>query len=952
MQTVFHAGQTVAGRYRIVRYLSRGGMGEVYEARDLELDEAVALKTLLPEIAGDESMIARFKQEIALSRKVAHPNVCRVFDLAWHEEENARITMFLTMEFLPGETLSEKVRRDGPMSTEEALPFLVQMASALDAAHTAGVIHRDFKPSNVMLVLKAGDLRAVVTDFGLARRIVSSASSTATMSKAAVGTVDYMAPEVLTGGIATERSDLYALGMTAYKMVTGALPFKADTPLVGAMMRLKGPVPSPRVSVPQLDVKWERAILRALDPKPARRFARAGEFVQALRGEPVSVTMRLPVITRWRIGAAALAAVALAGVVEGWRWWETERDRPPPEAAALYRTGVGDIEAGAYFAATKALVGAVRIAPRFSLAHARLAEAWVGLEMPEKASQEMLLARRQDNSGLPEIDRLEIEAVDLTITREFPAAAAISERMIKLSGAAAGSLYVDLGRALENAGKPDQAIESYRRAAEGPSHDPAAWLRLAALYSQASKVDLSEAAFREADEIYQQTSNLEGTIEVAFQRGRAAYRTGQLEESAAWYRKALDAAHLAGNLQQEIRAKLALSTNAYLRGDADGAGRYAREALDSAQANQMETLAISGIVNMGNVCNQKRDFACAEKNYQDALTLARRNEAPKLAAISLLSLASLHYGRDRYDDAAREAQEALAYYQPNAYAVETSQALTLLGRADRRRGKTAAALDSFQRLLDFAEKRQNRPLTALAHESIGFVYADQQRYPEALEQYQKNLEFSADASHIGYARLQCGDVLWMLGRYDEAETMFGEVEKIASKFPDLALGLTRARVNMELSRNRYARASAQARRALDADTSPSANSELKAALGLALLGSGKEQEGLRMCEDALASAATLGDQAAILSRSLAVLRARLEMRDRVGALALFQKIEPALGGFPESRWRALALMSRLDQQYLGPARQALDNLSANWGKDAFRSYLARPDIGQLSRPLL
>ena len=163
MQTVFHTGQTVAGRYQIVRYLSRGGMGEVYAARDLELGEAVALKTLLPEIAGDESMIARFKQEIALSRKVAHHNVCRVFDLAWHEEENARITMFLTMEFLPGETLSEKVRRDGPMSTDEALPFIAQMGSALDAAHAAGVIHRDFKPSNVMLVPAADGPRATDT---------------------------------------------------------------------------------------------------------------------------------------------------------------------------------------------------------------------------------------------------------------------------------------------------------------------------------------------------------------------------------------------------------------------------------------------------------------------------------------------------------------------------------------------------------------------------------------------------------------------------------------------------------------------------------------------------------------------------------------------------------------------------------------------------------------------
>jgi glutaminyl-peptide cyclotransferase len=171
---VFADGQIVAGRYRVVRYLSRGGMGEVYEAEHLELKEHVALKTLLPAIASDARMIARFKQEIQVSRKITHANVCRVFDLERHPPDGpaAEATYFFTMAFLEGETLSARLQREGRMRPAEALPLLRQMAEALDAAHQAGVIHRDFKPSNVMLVPSSGGTRAVVTEhFAGARRV-------------------------------------------------------------------------------------------------------------------------------------------------------------------------------------------------------------------------------------------------------------------------------------------------------------------------------------------------------------------------------------------------------------------------------------------------------------------------------------------------------------------------------------------------------------------------------------------------------------------------------------------------------------------------------------------------------------------------------------------------------------------------------------------------------------
>ena len=952
---VFAVGQVVSGRYRIVGFLSRGGMGEVYEAEDLELKERVALKTLLPEIAADGRMISRFKQEIQLSRKISHPNVCRVFDLARHPADSSspEVVFFLTMEFLPGETLAATVEREGRLSPEAALPLLEQMAEALDAAHRAGVIHRDFKPSNVMLVPGVEGPRAVVTDFGLARSFVPAGDTTATQTGTVMGTLDYMAPELLSGGAASIASDVYALGTVAYKMITGALPFASGTPLAGAILRSKAAAPSPRSLAPDLDALWEQAILRALDADPTRRFSRAGHFVKAIRGETRSVTVALPAMTRRRITGAVLAAIVLVAGGVAWRAWTRYRAQPPPEAAIFYRQGVDDIHAGAYFAATKALEQAVRIAPRFSLAHARLAEAWVELDVPEKAGREMLLARREDNSGLSDLDRLQIEAVDLTVTREFAAAAGKYEQMRKLTPQQAG-LDLDLGRAYEEAMQPPKAMESYRRAAEGPSHSPAAWLHLAVLYGRASDRAKADDAFNEAEKLYQLSNNLAGLTEVFYQRGIDANRRRQLDEAEADLRKAMDTARLAGNIHQEIRARLQLATNAYLSGNTALAERYSHEALDTAQANQMEALAISGIVNLGNAYLRKGDFSGAEKYYQDAVALARRNSLPRLAALGLLSLAALHNQLRRSEDAAREAREALAYYQFNGFAQESFQCLTLIGRSERDRGEYAAALGSFQRFLTMAERSQDRLQMALARESLGGVRFAQEQYPEALEQFQKNLELSTDAEHIGYAGLWCGNTLRLLGRYAEARTMLDRVDPIAEKFPLIRLNLIEARADLALSRNLYAEAAALSRRALasDAGQNPLATAELKRILALALLASGNRTEGLRNCEESLAAVAKLNDVAATLRSHLALLRARIETGDRAGALNLFHDAEPALASHPESRWRALAWMARAGRQYAAPARDALDDLARQWGPAAYRIYLTRPDVQELSRPLL
>jgi len=275
-------GTLVAARYRIARLIGMGAVGEVYEAFDETIGEPVALKTLR-EGVDDPVSIERFRREIQLARKVTHSNVCRVFDVGRHELPDGKPLVFITMELLRGEPLSHRIDARGRFRTEEALPLARQLADGLEAAHAAGVIHRDFKPGNIMLVDEPGGTRAVITDFGLARTYALDEQSI-TVTGEAVGTPLYMAPEqVVTGKTPiTRATDVYALGNVLYEMVTGQLPFTGSSITVMAIKRLREAVPSPRLLVPDLDVRWERALLRCLEREPSGRFQSAAEVITAL----------------------------------------------------------------------------------------------------------------------------------------------------------------------------------------------------------------------------------------------------------------------------------------------------------------------------------------------------------------------------------------------------------------------------------------------------------------------------------------------------------------------------------------------------------------------------------------------------------------------------------------------------------------------------------------------
>jgi tRNA A-37 threonylcarbamoyl transferase component Bud32 len=301
----FPQNALIANRYRIVRFVAEGGMGEVYEAEDLELHTRVALKTVRQEIAAHPRILERFKREILTARSVTHANVCRIFDLGVHAGSEGQKLTFFTMEFLEGETLSERIARAGRFSTRDALPLVSQLADALAAAHAAGIVHRDFKSPNVMLVPDGASVRAVVTDFGLARGTNVESAAITTNEGTLHGSPAYMAPEQVSGKTIGAPADLYALGVVVFEMVTGALPFLEETAMLTAVKRLHAVAPSPRTLARHLDPRWERAILRCLAREPADRFSSVTDFVAAL-----STPGRRRDVRPFVVGALALSVAA------------------------------------------------------------------------------------------------------------------------------------------------------------------------------------------------------------------------------------------------------------------------------------------------------------------------------------------------------------------------------------------------------------------------------------------------------------------------------------------------------------------------------------------------------------------------------------------------------------------------------------------------------------------
>jgi serine/threonine-protein kinase len=275
---------TLRGRYVLRRQIARGGMGTVWEARDAVLDRRVAVKVLSPALAADQRFLERFRREARAAAGLTHGNVAQVFD---YGEDGS--TRFIVMELVDGETLADRLRREGTLPPDEAARIGAEAGDALEAAHRAGIVHRDVKPANIMLTRSGG---VKVMDFGIA---AAAHASSLTATGSLLGTATYMSPEHASGEPATPASDIYALSVVAYEAITGAPPFDLESPVATAAAHVHT-APAPiRALVPDVPAPLAAAVERGLAKDPAARPASAAAFADQLRaggaaGDPSSAT--------------------------------------------------------------------------------------------------------------------------------------------------------------------------------------------------------------------------------------------------------------------------------------------------------------------------------------------------------------------------------------------------------------------------------------------------------------------------------------------------------------------------------------------------------------------------------------------------------------------------------------------------------------------------------------
>lgn len=566
-------GSIVGKRFKIARFVGRGGMGDVYEAEDLELGGRVALKTVRPALLSEPQVLARFRRETQLARQVTHPNICRVFDVG-HDDLGGQKLTFLTMEFLDGDTLGRRISLNGKMREETAAELARQIAAGLDALHAAGIVHRDLKPGNIMLVSTTGaSTRAVINDFGLARAFESEApNEEMTQSGMILGTPAYMAPEQLLGKPASKASDIYAFGLVLAEMVTGKRLFNAEGAIEHAMARAQIPVlPA------SLSVEWRDTLTACLARDPEERPASAATVIEGLAG---TLSMKLPSRSaaaapskkkKWiGLGAVALGIALITAPFIVPKLRRSGDSATPGELmrarALLYKA----YKPSNVSEAVNLLEAFVDREPGSALGLSELASAYWQMHIATRDPS--YVKKAQENATKASLLDRELEMPHIVLgfihrdAGRNDMASAELRQALQLNPRSAQAHWA-IGSYYANVGRNDEAEKEFRTAVDLSPEDPRARSQLAVHLANTNKLAearaeyqevirlspdnpepynnlgsmmLGEGRFAEARQFFEKSNAIEPRYRTYINLGTALLREGDLERAAAAFQKAAE----------------------------------------------------------------------------------------------------------------------------------------------------------------------------------------------------------------------------------------------------------------------------------------------------------------------------------------------------------------------------------------------------------------------------
>lgn len=987
-------GQVVS-HYRILDRLAKGGMGEVYLAEDTNLGRRVAIKFPMLE-SNERDYRARFLREARAVSELSNPHIATVYDYGETSEGHP----FLVMELIRGHTLS-RIMRKGQLTVERVLEIIEAVALALQDAHARGIVHRDIKPTNIM-INDRGQVK--VLDFGLAKQLnddqihasepeAHTLLAVQTRSGALVGTPAYLSPEQAMGGKVDARSDLFGLGGVFYECVTGQPAFPGTSLIEIAANVIHVEPPPPSKINPALPPELDAIILKTLAKDPAKRYQSTDDLIADLRTvrgalqddlgntliHPRSITSSVrqttftnlsqmlvrPRVPVWYILVGVVVVILATAII--WRWWRPSSHIPTAEAQSWYDIGTNALRDGAFYQASKALERAITIDGKYVLAHARLAESLIELDYIDRAKDELLqvTSLASDRSLLPRADALYVDAISATVRHDFPAAIEAYAAIAKQSSdTEKPSVLADLGRAYEKNEDPKKAIEVYTEAATRNPQYATAFLRLGILYGRQKDLVNASNSFDKAEAIYQAMGNLEGRTEVIYQRGALFNQLGKLADAKVRLEQALSLARANGIKAQEVKALRQLSSLTVDMGDMGRATEYAREAVDLAQKNGMENVSTQALIDLGNAFLIKSEYAEAEKYLVQAFESAQRNKARNNEARVRASLTNLRLRQKSPDEAIQFVQPALAFYRQGGYRSETSSCLALLARANLQKGDYPAAENAQQELLKIGQESNDQSQIALGHAELGSTLAREEKFTEALDQVAQAVVIYNSLGiqrSIGYNLLERAYVLGRLGRFGEVAEPLNQAAAIADKpggeIKRLSLETRFVAAEIDLGQERFSDARGKAEKLLAAVSAdfPETQMNVTRILGLAMAYGGAAAAGKEKCAQALDLAKQLNDPWQSAKAQLSLAEAMLLAGDSQGTSANALQAQEVFArlGQQASEWRALAIAAVASeklgdktkaQEYALRANDSLGKLEQRWGKDNYGAFLNRPDI--------